>query len=149
MSEYSFAEEKRKMKKIIALLLAVCLLACLCACGNVSTAPASSGSNLQPTEQAAETVTTLAAGTLSIATSPDFPPYEMLGEMSLKAEGLAKYKVLYIGASGCLSDRDLAAIKEFAKAGGTVHLSTNAGGYDELGLKRKKWAFAEIPPRRF
>lgn len=68
------------MKKIIALLLAVCLLACLCACGNGSTAPASSGSNLQPTEQAAETVTTLAAGTLSIATSPDFPPYEMLGD---------------------------------------------------------------------
>ena len=68
------------MKKIIALLLAVCLLACLCACGNGGTAPASSGSNLQPTEQAAETVTTLAAGTLSIATSPDFPPYEMLGD---------------------------------------------------------------------
>ena len=68
------------MKKIIALLLAVCLLACLCACGNGNTAPASSGSDLQPTNEAAETVQTLAAGTLSIATSPDFPPYEMLGD---------------------------------------------------------------------
>ena len=71
-------------------------------------------------------------------------PYEMIGEMSLKPEVLAKYKVLSIGTSGCLSDAEVAAIKDFARAGGTVHLSCNAGGYNELGILRRKWAFADV-----
>ena len=62
------------MKKIAALGLALLLLLSLCACANGGTSgTASSGSSSTPP-------TTLAAGTLSIATSPDFPPYEMLGD---------------------------------------------------------------------
>ena len=62
------------MKKIAALGLALLLLLSLCACANGgNSGTASSGSSSTPP-------TTLAAGTLSIATSPDFPPYEMLGD---------------------------------------------------------------------
>ena len=63
------------MKKIIALVLALMMLLALCACSNIVPTNTSSGS-----AQPADKVQTLAAGTLSIATSPDFPPYEMLGD---------------------------------------------------------------------
>ena len=81
-------------------------------------------------------------------------PYEMIGQMSINPKTLAKYDVLYIGASGCLSDQDVATILGFARAGGTVILSTIAGVFDELGVSRKQWAFQEamgfpvsLPPK--
>ena len=60
------------MKKVIALIVSVVLLmTCLAACG-------SSGVSLAQVQK---------AGKLSIATSPDFPPFESLGENG-KVEGI-------------------------------------------------------------
>ena len=60
------------MKKVIALIVsAVLLMTCLAACG-------SSGVSLAQVQK---------AGKLSIATSPDFPPFESLGENG-KVEGI-------------------------------------------------------------
>ena len=70
-------------------------------------------------------------------------PYEMIANISLRPEILSKYKVLSIGSSACLSDRELEAIKEFARQGGTVLLNTVAGLCDEAGVERKEWPFRE------
>ena len=51
------------MKKILCLVLSLCLVLALCACG--SSAPAASGG-----------VKTVVPGKLTVATSPDFAPYE-------------------------------------------------------------------------
>ena len=60
------------MKKVIALIVsAILLMTCLAACG-------SSGVSLAEVQK---------AGKLSIATSPDFPPFESLGENG-KVEGI-------------------------------------------------------------
>lgn len=71
-------------------------------------------------------------------------PYEMIGDMSVTDEALAKYKVLYVGASHCLSDAEVAAIRRFAERGGSVYLRALAGTCDEFGVPRAKWAFGDI-----
>jgi hypothetical protein len=71
-------------------------------------------------------------------------PYDFIGEMSLTPEALAKYQVLVIGCSSALSDATGQAIKEFARNGGTVYLSTTAGWENELGETRKEWLFKDV-----
>ena len=71
-------------------------------------------------------------------------PYDMINEFSLTPEGLKPFKLLYVGASGCLSDAQIRVILDFAKGGGTVVLSPFAGLFDELGNTRPQWAFADL-----
>ncbi|MBE6380779.1 MAG: hypothetical protein E7047_07605 [Lentisphaerae bacterium] len=71
-------------------------------------------------------------------------PYDVIGEMSLNAQALSKYKVLVLGCSSALSDANGDAIKEFARNGGTVYLTTTAGWEDEFGNSRKKWLFYDV-----
>ena len=63
------------MKKLIALLLALIMVFALCACG--TTEPEKEPEN-EANNEAANTdeITTLIPGTLTVATSPDFAPYE-------------------------------------------------------------------------
>lgn len=81
------------MKKIIALLLAAMLLLGLCACAAETEAPA-----------AESKVPTVVAGKLTVATSPDFAPYEFYAidkdgnpQMAGFDVALAKYIANYMG----------------------------------------------------
>ncbi|MBQ6472114.1 MAG: hypothetical protein IJJ33_09035 [Victivallales bacterium] len=71
-------------------------------------------------------------------------PYEMIANISLRPEILKKYKVLSLGSSACISDKERDAIMQFAQDGGTVMLTTVAGLCDETGLERKAWPFADV-----
>ena len=71
-------------------------------------------------------------------------PYDVIGEMSLNAKALSKYKVLVLGCSSALSDEAGRAVKDFARKGGTVYLTTTAGWEDEFGNTRKKWLFYDV-----
>jgi len=63
------------MKKLIALLLALVMVFAMCACGN--TEPEKEPENEANNEPAnTDEITTLVPGTLTVATSPDFAPYE-------------------------------------------------------------------------
>lgn len=63
------------MKKLIALLLALVMVFAMCACGN--TEPEKEPENEANNESAnTNEITTLIPGTLTVATSPDFAPYE-------------------------------------------------------------------------
>ncbi len=70
------------MKKIFCFVLAIMMLASLCACGSTpaETAPAEESAapvEETPAEESAEPVlSTVVAGKLTVATSPDFAPYE-------------------------------------------------------------------------
>ena len=64
--------------------------------------------------------------------------------MSLNSQALSKYKVLVLGCSSALSDQHGDAVKEFARNGGTVYLTTTAGWEDEFGNSRKKWLFYDV-----
>ena len=57
--------EDNTMKKILCLVMSLCLVLALCACG--SSAPAASGGS---------DIKTVVPGKLTVATSPDFAPYE-------------------------------------------------------------------------
>lgn len=71
-------------------------------------------------------------------------PYEFIGEMSLKPEVLARYKVLLTGANGCWSDEELAVVKDFARKGGIVQLGATSGRFDVRGNWREKDGFADV-----
>ena len=71
-------------------------------------------------------------------------PYEFIGDMSLDANQLSKYKALAVCASGCLSDDNLREIRAFAERGGLVQLTTITALFDELGCKRETWPFADL-----
>lgn len=111
------------MKKIIALLLAAIMMLALCAgCGTTKEEPAAETVKEEPaeetttaaaeeteaepaeTEEAAAAITTVTEGKLTVATSPDFAPYEFYaidenGEPVLAGfdMGLAQYIADYLG----------------------------------------------------
>ena len=65
------------MKKFIVIALALIMLLSLCACGNETAAPATPAEPAAPAEDAAAaSFTTVIPGVLTVATSPDYAPYE-------------------------------------------------------------------------
>lgn len=71
-------------------------------------------------------------------------PYEVIGDVHLNSRDLSKYGMLFVGASECLSDASVAAIRDFAARGGVVRLGALAGTREEIGELRKEWAFRDI-----
>ena len=71
-------------------------------------------------------------------------PYEFIGDMNLSAARLKKYKMLCLGASCCLSDADIAAIKDYMADGGIVYTAVEAGRCNEFGEARASWPFEEV-----
>lgn len=90
-------------KKLLALLLAACTVLSFAACGN-STDKETSDTSKKSEETGAGTIETVADGKLTVATSPDFAPYEFY---AIDEEGnptlsgfdieLAKYIADYMG----------------------------------------------------
>ena len=66
------------MKKIVSILLIALLVLSLGACGQSGNS--ASNSNLNANQNGGGALTTINAGKLTIATSPDFPPYEYLDD---------------------------------------------------------------------
>lgn len=64
------------MKKLIALLLAAIMVLSLVACASKTTTDAPAAETAAPAEEAAPAITTVVSGKLTVATSPDFAPYE-------------------------------------------------------------------------
>ena len=62
--------------------------------------------------------------------------YDIISEVDLNKEKLAKYEVLMLGNSPYLSDKYMAEIMDFMKNGGTVSASYMTGVCDEFGKKR-------------
>lgn len=71
-------------------------------------------------------------------------PYEFIGDMSVTEKQLAKYKMICLGTSQCLSDTEVAVLKKFAENGGHVYMNIIAGTCDEIGIARDKWAFEDV-----
>ena len=66
------------MKKLFAMLLTLTMVLSLAACGSKAETPSDDTKDDAPAQDAAEasTLTTVTDGTLTVATSPDFAPYE-------------------------------------------------------------------------
>ena len=71
-------------------------------------------------------------------------PYDVVCDTLLADGQLEKYKALVLGASECLSDRDVARIRAFSERGGTVVLSAATGLFDALGERRPSAAFGDV-----
>ena len=89
------------MKKIIALLLAVLMLAALCACGakKEETKPAETQA---PAADAAPALQLVTPGKLTVATSPDFAPYEFY---AIDASGNPTLAGFDVALAGYIADR--------------------------------------------
>lgn len=101
----------KKMTKLLSLLMAAVMVFALCACGSSSTAateaPAATEAAAEteaPAEESAAAITTITEGKLTVATSPDFAPYEFYaldenGEPHIAGfeMALAQYIADYLG----------------------------------------------------
>ena len=93
------------MKKLFALLLTLAMVLSLAACGSKKEeAPAETPAEPPAEEPAEATITTVTEGKLTVATSPDFAPYEFyaIGEDGTPTlagfdMALAQYIAVYIG----------------------------------------------------
>ena len=63
------------MKKLLALMLAMLMVLSLAACGSKETADTPDTSDTSNSQEET-TITTVTPGKLTVATSPDFAPYE-------------------------------------------------------------------------
>ncbi len=72
-------------------------------------------------------------------------PYDIIEDHAFRNdELLARYKVLFVGSAGCLTDDDVVRIKTFAREGGTVWLGCVAGFFDRWGNERAAWPFKDV-----
>ena len=71
-------------------------------------------------------------------------PYEVIGDVHLDDKSLSKFGTLFVGASECLPNAAIAAIRRFAARGGAVRLAALAGTRDEIGTSRKEWPFKDV-----
>ena len=92
------------MKKLFALLLTMTMVLSLAACGGKKEEPAKTEEPTKTEEPAAPELTTVTPGKLTVATSPDFAPYEFyaIGEDGTPTlagvdMALAQYIAAYIG----------------------------------------------------
>ena len=66
-------------------------------------------------------------------------PYDIIGDIGLEGD-VSKYKVLFIGAAQCLSDREIASLRAFAERGGRVYMRPTAGSRNAVGEPRPEGA---------
>jgi len=64
-------------------------------------------------------------------------PFDVVIDKDIAAGRLAKYKVLILPNSACLSDSQIEAIETFIKKGGSVVAEFETGCYNELGRRRE------------
>jgi hypothetical protein len=68
----------------------------------------------------------------------------VIADWNLESADLAKYKVLVLPNTACLSDRQLEAVERFVEAGGGLVASLDASRFDELGNARSDFGLARI-----
>ncbi|MBQ6471668.1 MAG: hypothetical protein IJJ33_06770, partial [Victivallales bacterium] len=72
-------------------------------------------------------------------------PYQVIGEDTLKDEAkLRPFQVMILGTASCLSDEQVALIRNFARQGGTVLLGPKTATRDHWGHARKEWPLKEV-----
>ena len=135
------------MKKFLALMLALMMALSLVACGN-DAPPADDGANAPDDAVVENTYNTLTPGVLTVATSPDFAPYEFYvvdenGEYQLAGfdMALAQYIADYLGLQLEVIPMDFdGTLAELAAK--TVDLSL--AGYSPDPSRMDKMDFSDI-----
>jgi hypothetical protein len=76
-------------------------------------------------------------------------PFDVLSDKFLDEERLARYRVLVLPNTACLSDAAAAAVQSFVANGGTVIGTYEAGRYDEFGEARAQPPLAAMLGGRY
>jgi len=71
-------------------------------------------------------------------------PFEIINDWNLNPEDLAKYKVLVMPNSACVSDPQAQAVRGFVERGGGLVATQDASLMNELGDSRKDYALADL-----
>lgn len=70
--------------------------------------------------------------------------HDFFMERSLTTEYLAKYRVVMLNCSCCLSNTQLETLFAYVKQGGTLYMTTTTGLLDEMGNNRQDWPLAKM-----
>jgi hypothetical protein len=72
-------------------------------------------------------------------------PHRFLTELSLEnVDRLKDFRLVILPNNCCMSDSEIATVREYANRGGTVLITGETGLLDGYGMPRAKWGFADI-----
>lgn len=71
-------------------------------------------------------------------------PFDVLLDNSINLDKLSEYSTLILPNSACLTDEQIAAIKQFVENGGSLIASFETGWYDERGIRRESNPLADV-----
>ncbi len=71
-------------------------------------------------------------------------PFDVIHDGGVSAEGLARYSVLILPNSACLTNDQVAAIRQYVENGGSLIASFETGWYDERGYRRETNPLADL-----
>jgi hypothetical protein len=78
------------------------------------------------------------------ATLEEHRPLDLIADMDVMREGLARYRVLILPNAAALSDSQAEAIRGFVRDGGGLVATCETSLYDELGTPRRDFALADL-----
>lgn len=71
-------------------------------------------------------------------------PFDVILDRGLSTEGLRRYRTLILPNAACLSDDQIAAIRQFVESGGGLVADFETGLYDERGRRRDANPLADL-----
>jgi hypothetical protein len=71
-------------------------------------------------------------------------PLDLIADMDVTREGLARYRVLILPDAAALSESQVEAIRDFVRDGGGLVATCETSLYDELGTPRRDFALADL-----
>jgi hypothetical protein len=78
------------------------------------------------------------------AASEEHLPLTLLNDWDLNPSVLDRYAVLVLANAAALSDAQVAAVRDFVRAGGGLVATGESSLYDDLGLRRQDFALADV-----
>jgi hypothetical protein len=71
-------------------------------------------------------------------------PYDLVCDLNLSAETLARYDAVILASAGCLAPAALHLVRDFVRRGGALLATFNSSLYDERGRRRRDFGLSDV-----
>jgi hypothetical protein len=71
-------------------------------------------------------------------------PFDVLDDVALEQQDLARYAAIFLPNVACMSERVAARLREYVRGGGNLFATFETSMYDETGVRRGEFALADV-----
>ncbi|MBM3746222.1 MAG: hypothetical protein FJW34_10530 [Acidobacteria bacterium] len=83
-------------------------------------------------------------GGLSEALIRAHAPFDVIDDVTLEREPLARYQAIFLPNVACMSQTAAGRLRDYVRGGGNLFATFETSLYDETGVRRKDFALAEL-----